>query len=100
MRLTILDTQTGNRKIIESLFNAAWWAEGNGACDCNRAVEMGLTDEMDAAQRQAYPELMPWQSLCYGWERFLIIETDSQEYDLDTFNAGYGRRLKGFAWKS
>ncbi|MCP5018898.1 MAG: hypothetical protein GY938_27020 [Ketobacter sp.] len=39
-RITILDTETGKKKNIDSAFSAYWWAEGNGSCDCNRAIEM------------------------------------------------------------
>lgn len=49
---------------------------------------------MDDAQHIAHSELKEWQALCYGCCRFLIIATDSNEYTLDEFNAGYPEELK------
>ena len=94
MRITILDTKTGKQKVIESKYSSYWWAEGNGGCDCNRAIQMGVDDEMDAAMRLHYPELEDWQSYCYGCKRFLIVKADDDYYTLDEYNQDYPVPLK------
>ena len=95
MKLTLLDTQTGEIVAMESPYNAYWWAEGNGACDCDRADYFPMAEEdLEAAQQQAHPELQEWQSLCYGCERILIIAAESDEYTLDEFNEDYPQALK------
>ena len=57
MQITILDTKTGNKKVIETKFSPFWWAEGNGSCDCNRAIEMDCDEEFDGEMRKKHPEL-------------------------------------------
>lgn len=94
MKVTLLDTQTGNKRTFDSSFSPFWWAEGNGACDCNRAIKMGCDEELDRAMREDYPEIKGWQSYCYGAKRILIIETDCDEYSLEEFNADYPDELK------
>ena len=41
MKIKLLDTQTGLTQWTDYPFSIWWWAEGNGACDCNRALEFG-----------------------------------------------------------
>ena len=95
MTLTLLDTQTGETVDVDSPYDAYWWAEGNGSCDCNRIDEFpAAEDELEAAQRQAHPELQEWQGLCYGCTRLLIIAAESDEYTLDEFNEDYPQALK------
>ena len=95
MTLTLLDTQTGETVDVDSQFSAFWWAEGNGACDCNRINKFPAAEhKLEVAQRQAHPELQEWQSLCYGCERILIIAAESDEYTLDEFNEDYPQALK------
>ncbi|MCP5101014.1 MAG: hypothetical protein GY943_36145 [Chloroflexi bacterium] len=71
MTLTILDTKTGKEKAISSSFSAHWWAEGNGSCDCNRAIEMGSASTGNT---------------CMGATRYLIIDADDDSYD---YNSSY-----------
>ena len=96
MKLTLLDTQTGETVDVDSPFDAYWWACGNGSCDCNRAIEFSdeVYDVLHAKMRQAHPELKEWQDLCYGCERLLIIAAESDEYTLDEFNQDYPQALK------
>ena len=94
LKLTLLDTQTGETVGVESQFSAFWWAEGNGSCDCNRVIYFPTAkEELEAAQRQAHPELKEWQSLC-GCERFLIVSAETEEYTLDELNSDYPKALK------
>jgi hypothetical protein len=51
-----------------------WWTEGNGSCDCNRAIVCGKEDEMDAAMRAKHPELKNWQRYCFGCKRFVAAD--------------------------
>jgi len=40
---------TGNQVVTGTQFNAFWWDEGNGSCDCNRRIEFfrahGVSDD-------------------------------------------------------
>ena len=92
MQVTILDTQTG---IIKTDNNESfdYWAEGNGACDCNRAILFDLQEHLDQKLRLEHPELLQWQSLCFGCTRFLIIQASSGEYSLEELNADYPKEL-------
>ena len=95
MKLTLLDTQTGETVDLDSPYDASWWAHGNGMCDCNRADYVQTAEEeLETAQRQSHPELQEWQSLCYGCERILIIAAESDEYTLHEFNQDYPQTLK------
>lgn len=38
----ILDTETGQIERGFDGMGGLWWAEGNGSCDCNRAICFGL----------------------------------------------------------
>lgn len=38
MIIKFLDTKTGEKAWSDYPFGIYWWAEGNGACDCNRAA--------------------------------------------------------------
>ena len=95
MTLTLLDTQTGETLHVDSELDAYWWACGNGSCDCNRAEYFPTAkEELEAAQQQAHHELQEWQSLCYGCERILIVEAETDEYSLDELNQDYPPDLK------
>ena len=95
MKLTLLDTQTGETVDVESHYDAYWWACGNGACDCNRVDSFPTAeDELEAAQQQAHPELQEWQVLCYNCERILIVAAETDEYTLDELNQDYPQALK------
>jgi hypothetical protein len=55
-------TSTADKRWEGDVF---WWTEGNGSCDCNRAIVCGKEDEMDAAMHQGF---------CYGCKRFVAID--------------------------
>ena len=82
MKVVILDTQTGERKTTDESFDwdAYWWAEGNGSCDCNREIPFVGLDFSDC--------------FCKGAKRYLIVEAESKEYSLDEYNSDYPAELK------
>jgi hypothetical protein len=65
---TFLDIDTG-REFNAKQFDLPvhWWTEGNGSCDCNRAI---------AAGDSAYEELeaLHGPHACFGMRRFLAID--------------------------
>jgi hypothetical protein len=70
---TLIDTKTGARKLCTSWQPEAsvfWWTEGNGSCDCNRALAFG-GDEM---LEQQILELSLPENVCIGCHRWYIIE--------------------------
>lgn len=38
MKVKFIDTQTGSTAWSDYPFSIYWWSEGNGGCDCNRAI--------------------------------------------------------------
>lgn len=72
---TILDTQTNERKVLgdwdASVF---WWVEGNGSCDCNRAIAMGH-EELENQDGD--------QSVCFGHNRFIAVDVHGDFEGLD-----------------
>ena len=94
---TILDTVTGEKKKVDSKFDNPWWwwSEGNGSCDCNRSIAFGKDDELDELMRAKHPELERWQSICYGFSRFLIVGVDGDcgTCSMLDFNADYPKEL-------
>jgi hypothetical protein len=80
MKITLLDTVTGKRQELIGRWDPAWWADGNGSCDCNRAIFMGL------------PELSE-SNTCIGCKRFLVVEATYKDYTLREFNEGYPEEL-------
>jgi hypothetical protein len=67
MKVTILDTKTGEEKCCHDWpepgfeVDVWWWSGGNGGCDCNRALAYDAeVDEDEASGR------------CVGSQRFLI----------------------------
>lgn len=84
---TLLDTETGESKVCPELESPmSWWIDGNGSCDCNRAIAMGKDEELCEAMHQAHPDLLSYQGYCYGEKRFLVVALhgDLEGYDLDT----------------
>ena len=88
---TFFDLRTGKtaKGSDQSVF---WWTEGNGACDCNRALAFGLK-HLDVGE----------VGFCLGCKRFICIDievtfdADSAQADgltkeqvLIAMNAGYG----------
>ncbi|KWN04823.1 hypothetical protein WT83_30475 [Burkholderia territorii] len=88
MRTTILDTVTGECKHVAAEWDGDvfWWTEGNGSCDCNRAIAMGHEDVTNAVGDQ---------EVCLGHARFLVIDVcgDLEGHDkadvITQANAGY-----------
>ena len=72
-----LDTMTGETKEVSGS-SSYWWAEGNGMCDCNRAIKMGHADVGEA--------------MC-GEERYLIVACDADIYSLREFNEDWPAAL-------
>ena len=66
--VVVLDTQTGERsnsKDEEMNFSYWWWSDGNGSCDCNRALLFDRPDDDSG--------------LCAGGKRYVIVAaTDAQ----------------------
>ena len=77
--MVILDTKTGKQIKIKSECDGFYWAEGNGSCDCNRELFF------DQDTNQGY---------CLGEQRYLIIESDYDNYTLNELNDGYPEELK------
>lgn len=74
MTITLLDTITGETLTLDAGDqDPHWWAEGNGSCDCNRALTMGI----------------PWDDAACGRERFLITDCSDPAYSLAELNQGY-----------
>ena len=97
MNVTILDTVTDQKaESYQTRFkdcDAWWWTEGNGGCDCNRAMMFPdeIDDAMDAQMRKENPGLEDHQSYCYGEKRFIVISVEPmpEGYTLLDFNDGY-----------
>jgi hypothetical protein len=81
MKPTLLDTETGERRESCSDFDDYWWAEGNGACDCNRRLLFGLSEDPSR------------ENTCEGCHRFLIVTADKSAYSLRELNEGYPEEL-------
>jgi hypothetical protein len=73
-KLVLIDTQTGEKVSIKSKEDAFYWAEGNGSCDCNRELLFGKDTN---------------NGHCLGSKRYLIIESDYENYTLDELNEDY-----------
>ena len=75
MRVTIQDTQTGETAVAPwDEFDAFWWAQGNGSCDCNRQLAFGQDRGCECRS-----------------ERYLIVavEGDTGGRSINDFNSGY-----------
>lgn len=67
----LLDTATGERRTADGFdFSVYWWTEGNGSCDCNRAIVFGRPVRM---------------GICSGYVRFLAVDVTG---DLEGWNKG------------
>jgi hypothetical protein len=65
---TLLDTKTG-KKVDAKEFDSSffWWADGNGSCDCNRAIAMG--DDVDDEMTSQFGE-----GVCFGCTRIIAVD--------------------------
>ena len=90
----LLDTKTGKtfeaKKMEASLF---WWADGNGSCDCNRAIVGGeeIVDELDGVFGIG---------TCYGCKRIVAIDVKgdlegvTKKKVLEEMNSEYPEELR------
>jgi hypothetical protein len=91
MNVTILDTKTGKRKDCSDWhdFDVYWWTQGNGSCDCNRFIAMGLEDDDNEED----------DNVDCKCERFLIVDVSgdlegrTREDILAESNEDYPREL-------
>jgi hypothetical protein len=87
MIVTFKDLKTGltgcNKTWDHTLF---WWSEGNGGCDCNRAIVMDIDEEMS---------LGFGEHCCYGSERIVAVdvcgdlEGFTKDFVLTEINSSY-----------
>lgn len=84
MKVTLLDTQTGETREVGGILDF-WWAEGNGSCDCNREPYFGHNSGSDQ---------------CIGAKRYLIIKAEPVTrpprvlgYTLAEYNEDYPKEL-------
>lgn len=87
MIATILDTQTGETRIVDGPCSFEW-AENNYSCDCNRENKFDHEDEDEDEET----------GLCKGGKRYLVIKAEFQGpedygYTLEEFNNGYPEEL-------
>lgn len=80
MKVTMLDTKTGATHETADEYDPYWWAEGNGSCDCNRAIQMGVDTGKPIR-------------ICQGAHRFLIIAASDLTYSLKELNEDYPPEL-------
>lgn len=73
MKVTLLDTKTGERRdCSEQEFGVRWWLEGNGSCDCNRALFFDRGDEDHGEEQRIALGLE--ENVCLGCRRWLIVD--------------------------
>ena len=92
MNVLLLDTKTGIRKYSNEWsdvdFSVYWWTEGNGSCDCNRALVFDIEDNNHTNS-----------GMCLGTNRFLVVDVSgdleghSKEEILKTINQEYPANL-------
>lgn len=78
MKVTLLDAKTGERRDCsnfcdETDFGVYWWCEGNGSCDCNRALAFDRGEGEDHSEEQRLA-LGLEENCCFGAERWLIVD--------------------------
>lgn len=72
MKVVLLDTETGERKDCSHWLpepTVFWWTQGNGSCDCNRALAFGGGDlETEHRCAQGLDE-----NICFGCRRWRVV---------------------------
>lgn len=81
MKVNILDTQTGITHETGDDYDGYWWSQGNGSCDCNRRIMMGVPQVTGAGMK------------CEGHERFLIVMASDSQFSMAELNDGYPKEL-------
>lgn len=91
---TLLDTKTGKtvtaKDMDSSLF---WWIDGNGSCDCNRAIAFG--DDVEEEMTAGFGE-----GCCFGCSRIIAVDVHgdlegvSKEQIIKEMNDEYPETLK------
>lgn len=66
MKVTLYDRVTEHTAEAGD-YSVFWWTEGNGSCDCNRAL--AFEPEVDEELEKKFGE-----HFCYGTERFIAID--------------------------
>lgn len=87
LTVTVKDSVTGEQRTLPTLFDATWWSEGNGSCDCNRH---GLF--FPEHPRAEPPDgLLVFESYCLGCVRYLIVDVSPMPpgWAVEDFNTGY-----------
>ena len=67
-----IDVETG-KTAVGGDWTLFWWSEGNGCCDCNRAMLFGEDVETEMDRRVGNnPEECGGN--CFGWTRFIAVD--------------------------
>lgn len=66
LRVKMFDIVTGKTHETETGYTVWWWGMGNGACDCNRCLELPEIEKQLQAENG--------EDSCFGNKRFLIID--------------------------
>ena len=91
MKVTLLDTKTGERRDCHDDYCVSWWTDGNGSCDCNRALAFGGPCLL---QKQRIALGLP-QDVCIGARRWLVVDVSgdlegmTRAQVIDSANDGY-----------
>ena len=96
IKVTLLDTKTGDRYEGPPGWTAYWWADGNGSCDCNRDVGSPETLAADAAwMADGLTDAGDDVDHACVSVRYLVVAVDPmpEGYTLADFNRGYPRDL-------
>lgn len=78
--ITIFDRETNWTHLYTGEYcnqEEYWWKEGNGSCDCNRAIFAGVETSVLGS------------SICKGCKRFIITRVDGEAVDFKEWNEGY-----------
>lgn len=96
MKVTLLDTKTGEVSTPDDQFRSWVWTDGNWSCDCNRV--MYFDDENGTIEHEMMDELGLEGGICLGCHRFLVIAAErNMDHDYTTtlkeLNDGYPMEL-------
>jgi hypothetical protein len=87
MKVTLLDTKTGERRDCSTWLDGShlsfyFWAEGNGSCDCNRAIAFQQGEGKDYAEEQRL-DLGLQPDICLGSKRWLVVDVSGDLEGMD-----------------